>query len=129
LLTRQVDIYPSGPTIEENIFRGAKRICIVFAVFTATLSGLDLAGISTVENDNAFVNDSRLRVAYLPNRIRSRLDYISPETAPPSTTVMIPRDTIVKTAGPVVVSPETVAIKINVSPVAVLADVDHEDAV
>lgn len=129
MLTRNIDLYPSGLTIEEKIFRGAKRVCMVFAVSAVTISLLDLANIRTVEGAAAFINDNRLRVSELPDRIRSGIDYISFESASPSATVMIPRDAAVKTARPAVNAPAAVAIKTTVSPVAGLSDAKQRDAV
>jgi hypothetical protein len=128
LLTRNIDLY-SGPTFSEKLFRGAKRGCIVAAVSAVVLSLLDLAHIRTVENAAAFFSDSRLRVAELPDRIRSGIDYISLDTASPSVTVMIPRDAVVMASRPPVPTPVAAAGKAKVSPVAKLADARHEDAV
>jgi hypothetical protein len=123
-LTRNIDFDPFDLTIEEKIFRGAKRVCIVFAVSAVTLSLLDLANIRTVENAAAFINDNRMRVADLPDRIRSGIDYISLEPESPSVTVAIPRDDIVKMARPVAVN-----YKAGASPVAGLAAARHQDAI
>jgi hypothetical protein len=129
VLTRNIALQPSGPTIEEKIFRGVKRAGIVFAVSAVTLGVLDLANIRTVENAAAFINDNRMRVSELPDRIRSGIDYISLDTASPSVTVMIPRDGIVKAAR--VATPVSISIstKDTKSPVAGLAVVRHQDAI
>jgi Cell Wall Hydrolase len=127
LLTRNIAYQPSGPTIEEKIFRGVKRAGIFFAVSAVTLGVLDLANIRTVENAAAFINDNRMRVAELPDRIRSGIDYISLDTASPSVTVMIPRDNIVKVAR--AVAPISISISAKESPVAGLAVVRHQDAI
>jgi hypothetical protein len=129
LLTRSIDFDPFELTFEERIFRGAKRICIVFAVSAVTISVLDLANIRTVENAAAFFNENRSLVAELPSRIRSGIDYISLEPESPSATVMIPRDALVKTARPASVAPGSIAVKNNTSPVAELAAVRYQDAV
>ena len=129
MLTRNIAIRPSGPTIEEKIFRGFKRAGLFFAASAVTLGLLDLANIRTVENAAAFINDNRMRVAELPGRIRTGIDYISLDTASPSVTVMIPRDGIVKAArvaAPVSIS---IAAKETKSPVAGLAVARHQDAI
>jgi len=113
LLTRNIDLYPSSLTTKEKIFRGAKRVCVVIAVSAVTISLLDLANIHSAESAAAFISDSRLRVADLPDQIRSGIEHISFEPAASSATVMIPRD----------------AIKANGSPVARLADSRQRDAI
>jgi hypothetical protein len=62
------------------------------------ISLLDLANISFAESVAPFLSDSRLRVAELPDRIRSGINYISLNTASPAVTVMIPRDAAVTIA-------------------------------
>jgi hypothetical protein len=129
LLKRAIEFDPFEPTFGKKIFRGAKRVGIVFAVSAVTLSLLDLANIRTVGNAAAFINGNRMRVAELPDRIRSGIDYISLESASPSATVMIPRDNIVKTARPAAAPMGSIAVNNNTSPVAGLAAVHHQDAV
>ena len=116
-MKRRVEFDPYEQTFEEKIFRGAKRVCVVFAVSAVTISLLDLANIRTVENAAAFFNDNRSLVADLPDRIRSGIELISLEPSSPSATAMIPRDTF------------TVAAKANVSPVVRLSDVRQKDAI
>ncbi len=129
MLTRNIVLQPSGPTIEEKIFRGVKRAGVVFAVSAVTLGVLDLANIRTVENAAAFINDNRMRVAELPDRIRSGIDYISLDTASPSVTVMIPREDIVKAARTIAPASNSTSAKDKKSPVAGLALVRHQDAI
>jgi hypothetical protein len=123
-LKRNIDFDPYGLTIEEKVFRDAKRTCIVFAASAVTLGVLDLANIRTVENAAAFINDNRLRVAELPEKIRSGIDYISLEPASQFVTVAIPRDDTVNTARSV-----TANYKAAVPPIAELAAARHQDAV
>ena len=100
MLTRSIDLDPFDLTIEEKIFRGAKRVCIIFAVAAVTLSALDLANIRSVENAAEFIHDNRQRVADLPDRIRSEIDRMSLASESPSVTVAIPRDDIAEIARP-----------------------------
>ncbi|HEY0223932.1 MAG TPA: cell wall hydrolase, partial [Pseudolabrys sp.] len=111
MLTRNTVRY-SGPTAGEKFFHGAQRACTVFAVSALMLGLFDLANIRSVEGAAAFFNDNCARVANLPDRIRSGIEFISFEQEA-SATVAIPRD-IIKTAA---------------SPIARLAAVRHEDAV
>jgi hypothetical protein len=127
LLTGNIDLYSSDPAFSDKFFRGVKRGCVAFAVSAVVISLLDLANIRSAESAAAFLSDSRLRVAELPDRIRSGIDYISLDTASPSVTVMIPRDAVVTVARAPAVAPA--AAKAKVSPVAKLADAGHEDAV
>ncbi len=94
-----------------------------------TLSALDLADIRTVENAAAFINDNRLRVAELPDRIRSGIEYISLESSSPSVTVAIPRGDIAIASQPAAVAPASRIVKNNASAVAELAAARHQDAV
>jgi hypothetical protein len=129
LLTRSIDFDPFDLTIEQKIFRGAKRVCIVFAVSALTLSALDLANIHTVENAAALIHENRqrlaeVRVADLPDLIRAGIDSISIVSESPSVTVAIPRDAVVKMARPIAVNYKAAA-----SPLAGLVSVRHRDAV
>jgi len=124
LLKRNIDFDPYGLMIEEKIFRGVKCAFIVFAVSAVMLSLLDLANIRTIENAAAFINDNHLRVAGLPEKIRSGIDYISLEPASQSVTVAIPLDDTFKTARPV-----TANYKAAASPIAELAAARYQDEV
>ena len=54
-----IDLDPFDLTIEEKIFRGAKRICIIFAIAAVTLSALDLMNIRSVETAAEFIHGDR----------------------------------------------------------------------
>jgi hypothetical protein len=124
LLKRRVEFDPYEQTFEEKIFRGAKRVCVVFAVSAVTLSALDIAGIRTVENASAIIQENGLRVADLPDQIRAGIELISFSTEDsPSVTVAIPRGDIR------VAQPGAVTIRSKTSPVAELAAARHQDAI
>ena len=98
MLRRSIDRDPCGPTIEQRVFRNAKRICIAFAGFAATLGAFDLMNIRVVEAAAEFTHDRRVEVAGLPDRIRSSLQGIS-FTIPSgkaAVAVPIPRSEIAK---------------------------------
>ena len=129
MLKRSIDLDSYELTIEEKFSRGAKRVCVLFAVSALTLSALDLANIRSAESAAEFLHDSRLRltglnIAKLPDRIRSGIDRISTEPPAPSATVAIPRDDIVTASRPF-----SIVAKSNVSPVDALAGLRHEDAI
>ena len=94
MLKRNIDFDAFEPTLEEKIFRTAKRVCVVFAVSAVTLSALDLANIRTVENAAAFIHENRSRVSELPEQIRSAIDSLSFAAVVESATVVIPRGDI-----------------------------------
>ncbi len=96
MLTRSIDIDPFGPTFEERIFNGGKRICIFFAVVALSISALDLISAGSVENAAQFIHDSRVNYAELPGRIRTAIGQISLLPDRTSVVVAIPRDPIVK---------------------------------
>ena len=77
MLKRSIDLDPSDLSIEKKIFRGAKRICIVFAVAALSLSTLDLMNIRSVDNAAAFIHDHRARIAGLPTLIRGGISQIA----------------------------------------------------
>ncbi len=129
MLTRSIELDPFDLTIEDKIFRGAKRICTIFAVAAVTLSALDLANIRSVENAAEFIHDNRSRIADLPDRIRSEIDRVSLASDSPSVTVAIPRDDIAEMPRPTQVALASAAIRADDSPVAQLAAVRHLDAV
>lgn len=136
MLTRSID--DAGPTFEEKILLGAKRLCILFAASAVTVSALDLMNIRSVESAGHFFSESRLRVADLPGSVRAAIGQISlmPSSSSASVTVAIPQD---KFANPqdkiaLIQRPATVAsmpraAKSELSPVAQLASLRHEDAV
>ena len=123
-MTRSIDRYPYDLTIEEKIFRGAKRVCVIFAVAALTLGAFDLANIHTVENAAAFIHGNRSRIADLPDRILSVIDSVSFESASPYAIVAIPRNDIAAAPRPTLVTGRT-----DASPVAQLASARHLDAV
>ena len=95
MLKRSIDFDQDDLTVEEKIFRGAKRICVIFALSAVTLSAMDLANIRTAESAAEFIHDSRLRLGdinlcNLPSRIRTDLDRIALADAS-SVTIAIPR--------------------------------------
>ena len=129
MLKRSIDLDSYELTIEEKFSRGAKRVCVLFAVSALTLSALDLANIRSAESAAELIYDSRLRltelnIANLPDRIRSEIGRISSETPAPSVTVAIPRDVIV-----IASQPFSIVAKSNSSPVDALAALRHEDAI
>jgi hypothetical protein len=129
VLKRSIDLDSYELTIEEKFSRGAKRVCVLFAVSALTLSALDLANIRSAESAAEFIHDSRLRltelnIANLPGRIRSEIDRIASESPVASVTVAIPRDEIVTAS-----QPFSIVAKSNSSPVDALAALRHEDAI
>ena len=130
MLTRSIDIIdPFEPTIEEKIFRSAKRVCIVFAVAAVALSALDLMNIRSVANAAKFVQGNRQRVADLPDLIRSGIQSIALASPSPSAVAMIPRDEIAMTVRPTLTAAIESRITNDASPIAALAAADHMDAV
>ncbi|HZK81501.1 MAG TPA: hypothetical protein VFC46_10550, partial [Humisphaera sp.] len=130
MLTRSIDTF--GPTIEEKIFGGAKRVCIVFAVSAVTLAGLDIASFGAFKNAAAYVRNNGLRVADLQDQIRGGIELVS-FTQEPSVTIAIPRNrfNIARRAAEIVslsANAKTANAMTN-SPVAGLAAVRHQDAV
>ena len=150
MLTRSIDNDLDGPTIEERILLGAKRLCIIFAGGAVTLSTLDLMNIRSVESANQFIIDHRINAGDVPDLIRAGIDRFSLSSPAQSVTVQIPRDRIPAmpavaargaapsavapvevAARPAVIAPSTsVAVKRRpVSPVAELASLGDEDAI
>jgi hypothetical protein len=101
VLSRSIDLAdPLDLTIEEKVFRAAKRICVVFAVGAVTLSTLDLMNIRTVEHVAVFVHAQRHGIADLPQLIRAGISSIAVAAPAPMVTVRIPRDDIDIAAAP-----------------------------
>ncbi len=90
MISRAIDFDPFAETIEEKIFRNAKRLCIVFAVGAVALSALDIANIRTVENAAAVMRDSNLSVGSLPEKFRAGIELISFTPDEPSAVAAIP---------------------------------------
>jgi len=128
VLRRSIDLGQDDLTVEEKVFRGAKRICAIFAISAVTLSALDLANIRTAESAAEFIHDSRIRLGDisfgdLPQRIRFELDRIAlADTS--SVTVAIPREDIAIASRSM-----SIVAKSGGSPVAALADLRQEDAI
>ena len=97
MLTRSIDfdLDPFGPTFEEQIFNGGKRICVFFAVIAVSISALDLISAGSVENAAVFIHESRANYAELPGRIRTAIGQISLFPDQSSVVVAIPRDPII----------------------------------
>jgi len=130
LLTRSIDRDPYGLTIEEKIFYGAKRLCIVFAVAAVALSTLDLMNIRSVEAAADFIHVNGQRFAGLPDLVRTGIKSIALDLPPPpSATAMIPRDIITLTSLPARDITAAARVKTDVSPIAELAAARHLDAV
>jgi len=133
LLTRSVDS-DFDLTIEEKLILGARRVCFVFAGTALTIATLDLMNVRVVEAAAEYIHETHVNVADIPGDIGARLQNISfswsePETA--TVTVAIPRSDVPKRPDRVPAS--LAAIKETPrnapSPVAVLADARHLDAV
>ena len=60
-------------TIEEKVFRAAKRVCITFAVAALTLSALDIVGVRSAENAAELWQNNREKIAALPDTITSEI--------------------------------------------------------
>jgi spore germination cell wall hydrolase CwlJ-like protein len=96
LLTRSIDREPFDLPIGEKFFRGAKRVCIVFALSAVAISALDLLHIRSVTDAAEFVFAGRQRVADLLDLIGTgiqRIALASPSQSP-FAVAMIPRDEI-----------------------------------
>ncbi len=131
VLKRSIDLDPTGPTIEERIFRGIKHLCIMFAAVALTISALDLMNVGTVQAAAEFIHANRARISDLPGAIMQSVSFSGePEAESASVAVLIPRDvfpTLAKLPDRV---PHTPAAKrSSESPLAALAAVRHEDAV
>jgi hypothetical protein len=90
LISSPIDFDPFAETIEEKIFRNAKRLCVIFAIGAVTLSALDLANIRTVENAAAVMHSSNLSVGGLPDTLRAGIERISFTSDEPSAIAVIP---------------------------------------
>jgi hypothetical protein len=128
LLTRSIDFDPYGLTMEEKIFRGAKRGCVVFALAALSLGVLDLMNIKS-ESAAQIFQAGRLRFADLPDRIRTEIGRISLVSSPPSATIAIPRAEIAQAARPSPAATASLRLKTNPSPVAELSAATDLDAI
>lgn len=95
MLAHSIDgVDPFESTIEERVFRAARRICIIFASIAVVLSTLDLMNVRTVEHVAVYVHENRHRLADLPHLIRTGLSGIAEAAPSPMVTVRIPPDDI-----------------------------------
>jgi spore germination cell wall hydrolase CwlJ-like protein len=148
LLSRSIELDPFDLSIEEKLFLGAKRVCVVFAVAALSLSTLDLMNIRPVESAAIFIHDHRTRLADLPHVIRAGISEIAIAAPAATATALIPRDAIPlnvasaqpepATATAALLKDDTIAplkadiaapFKNEASPVAGLAAARHQDAV
>jgi hypothetical protein len=145
LISRSIDLDPFAETIEEKIFRNAKRLCVIFAIGAVTLSALDIANIRTVENAAALMRGSSLTVGDLPDTLRAGIERISFTSDEPSAIAVIPNANFNVASRPMGVAmppiekavaarPQQTRVskapgKSDTSPVAGLAAVRDQDAV
>ena len=130
MLTRSIDLIdPFELTIEEKIFRAAKRVCSVFAIAALMLTALDLADIRSVDNAADMIHNNRQRFAYLPNLIRNGIQSIAIAAPSPYATAMIPRGEITVTPRATRSASVEPRITSAASPVAELAAARYLDAV
>jgi hypothetical protein len=149
VISRAIDIDPFAETIEEKIFRNAKRLCIIFAVGAVTLSALDIANIRTVENAAAVMRGNNLNVGELSAPLRAGIELITFTSDEPTAIAAIPLGNVTIASRPMgntmpqierqaserqaSVAPRTQTIKNqskpDASPVAGLAAVANRDAV
>jgi hypothetical protein len=133
LLTRTID--PDFDlTIEEKLFRGAKRLCFFFAGTALTIASLDLMKVRVVEAAAEYVHDTHVNVADIPGEIGARLQNMSftwSDSQTASVTVPIPRSQVATLPDR---APPRLAVakespKNSPSPVAALAAARQLDAV
>ena len=90
MISRAIDLDPFAETIEEKIFRNAKRLCIIFAVGAVTLSALDIANIRSVGNAAALMRVNNVSVAELSAPIRAGIELITFTSDEPTAVAAIP---------------------------------------
>ncbi|HVV62013.1 MAG TPA: cell wall hydrolase [Pseudolabrys sp.] len=116
-MTRQIDSDElSDLTVEQKVFRGAKRVCLTFAACALTLSTLDIAGVRSAENAADFWQTNRDAIVALPGTIVAGLHNISREASAVAVAVKIP-------GGPFLSG------KHEPTPIDTLADIRNQDAV
>jgi hypothetical protein len=71
LLTRSIDL-DFDLTIEEKLFRGAKRLCFFFASTALTIAALDLMNVRVVEAAAEYIHDTHVNVSDIPGEIGTR---------------------------------------------------------
>jgi hypothetical protein len=142
VISSAIDLDPFAETIEEKIFRNAKRLCIIFAVGAVTLSALDIANIRTVENAAAVMRGNNMSVAELSGPLRAGIELITFTSDEPTAVAAIPLGNVniasrpMGNAMPPIESQSTptrrtqaAKTKSDSSPVAGLAAVRDRDAV
>jgi hypothetical protein len=142
VISRAIDIDLFDETIEEKIFRNAKRLCIIFAVGAVTLSALDIANIRTVENAAAVMRGNNLNVAELSGPLRAGIELITFTSGEPTAVAAIPLGNVNIASRPMgnamppierqTSAPQRIAknqTRPDTSPVAGLAAVRDRDAV
>jgi hypothetical protein len=128
-------IYLDDPfelTIEEKVFRMAKRTCIIFAGAALTLSALDLMNVKSIESASEFIHTHR--VADIPNALRMQLSASAFANPSPYATVEIPRGNIAfapvtHVAAATHDNKMRAALERDLSAVDALSDAPYQDAV
>ena len=136
MLTSTIDFHASDVTLEERIFVGAKRVCIVFAVAALAISALDLMNVRSVEAAAEFIHDNNLSMAGLREGLQNFQIPIGSHNQYAQIAVQIPRDVLAEVAESMPLHPakapqpsaELARIKDNAS-VDALAAARDEDAV
>jgi hypothetical protein len=90
VISRAIDLDPFAETIEEKVFRNAKRLCVIFAVGAVTLSALDIANIRTIGNATALMRDNNISVGSLPDKFRAGIELITFTSDEPTAVAAIP---------------------------------------
>lgn len=132
MLTRSIDIDPFDLTIEEKIFRSAKRFCFGFAGIAVTISALDLMNVPVVEAAARYIHDSRASIADFPDALVSGVQNISLPSFKSYQTevaVLIPRADLHKIEDRIESPLIARSRKTGAAAVAELAAVRHEDAI
>jgi hypothetical protein len=122
-------IYLDDPfelTIEEKVFRAAKRTCVVFAGAALTLSALDLMNVNSIESVSRFIHTNS--IAEMPHALRMELSAMAFAAPSPYVTVAIPRGNIASEPVPRDTKMRA-ALERDLSPVDALSDVPYLDAV
>lgn len=137
MLKRSIEIDdPFALSVEEKVFRHAKRLCVVFAGTALTLGALDLMNVRMVENAAEFLHNNPLRVADMPRLIRVGIGDMAFASTEPYATAAIPDADIKLVARPMPVparvaakpDPKTDSKPVN-SSITELAAARHQDAV
>ncbi len=136
MLTSTIDFDASDATLEERIFIGAKRVCIVFAVAALGISALDLMNVRSVEAAAEFIHDRNLSIASLREGLQDFQIPIGSHEQRAQVAVAIPRDVLAEVAEKMPLhsgnasQPATALERMkNNAVVAALADARHEDAI